>query len=92
MARPDPSTRANCALARDDNLKNINTAELCSAWTAEGGRPHMDSATPIRLHMASLAAAAGAAAAHAFVATAVADHDGAADVAGGGVAEVDDSG
>ena len=52
----------------------------------------MDSATPIRLHMASLAAAAGAAAAHAFVATAVADHDGAGDVAGGGVAEVDDSG
>ena len=40
----------------------------------------------------NLAAATGAAAGHAFVATAVANHDGAADVAGGGVAEVDDAG
>ena len=38
--------------------------------------------------MSSLAAAAGAAAAHAAVAASVAHHDGAADVAAGGVAQV----
>ncbi len=39
-----------------------------------------------------LATAAGAAAAHAFVATAVADHDGAADVARGSVSHIDHAG
>ena len=42
--------------------------------------------------MKLLAAAAGAAAAHAFVATTVADHDAAADVATGGVSHVDHAG
>jgi hypothetical protein len=39
-----------------------------------------------------LAAAAGAAAGHALITAAVADHDGAADVAAGSVSEVDHAG
>ena len=46
----------------------------------------------VRPYVSGLAAAAGAAAAHAFVATAVSNHDGSADVATGGVSHVDQAG